>query len=207
MKALLIPFAILTLCASGPNARAIDDDEDHEEALGFGSISYRNNCMMCHHGGLVESQRLSRAQWEAEVTKMVGWGAPLPEPERANLIEYLVTEYGPEGPLPELPRRAIPAFETTHSPPDRRASTDEAKRGASLYGIHCASCHGGSAVGGEVGINLVAKPILLDEDAYRAILKAGRNRMPGFGAVLKPEDEADILDWLRGLQASRAPLP
>jgi hypothetical protein len=45
---------------------------------------------------MVRQQRLGEKQWEAEVNKMVGWGAPVPQEKRADLVDYLVTNFGPD---------------------------------------------------------------------------------------------------------------
>ncbi len=70
--------------------------------------------------------------------------------------------------------------------------------GAKLYEVHCASCHGPDARGGDLGTNLVEIPILAQRmEPYARVVRDGRRRMPGFAEVLKPEQEADLLAWLR----------
>src|SRR5262252_4580805 len=46
-------------------------------------------CLHCHSADMIRQQRLTEKQWAAEVTKMVGWGAAVPEDQRAALIAYL----------------------------------------------------------------------------------------------------------------------
>jgi cytochrome c5 len=53
-------------------------------------------CLACHAADMVWQQRLNEKQWTAEVNKMAGWGAPVPEKDRAGLVEYLVANFGPE---------------------------------------------------------------------------------------------------------------
>ena len=48
-----------------------------------------------------------------------------------------------------------------------------------------------------MGTNLVEKPVLLRDDEFRALIKDGRRRMPGFAAVLDDAKQADLLAWLR----------
>jgi mono/diheme cytochrome c family protein len=53
-------------------------------------------CLHCHSADIVLQQRLTEKQWTAEVTKMVGWGAAVPEDQRAALAAYLFEHFGPE---------------------------------------------------------------------------------------------------------------
>ncbi len=52
-------------------------------------------CLHCHSADMIRQQRLNEKQWTAEVTKMVGWGAVVPEDQRAALVGYLVEHFGP----------------------------------------------------------------------------------------------------------------
>ena len=44
------------------------------------------------------SQRLPRATWDRELTKMAGWGWTAKPEERAALLEYLVANFGDDKP-------------------------------------------------------------------------------------------------------------
>ncbi|MGH9399073.1 MAG: hypothetical protein ACRD00_01800, partial [Thermoanaerobaculia bacterium] len=44
---------------------------------------------------IVVQQRLTDSQWAAEIVKMAGWGAPVPEKDREALVAYLVANFGP----------------------------------------------------------------------------------------------------------------
>lgn len=55
------------------------------------------NCSGCHSLDYIQmnSVFLKRAQWEAEVKKMIGvMGAPISEADAAKLVDYLASEYG-----------------------------------------------------------------------------------------------------------------
>jgi hypothetical protein len=56
---------------------------------------YRATCFGCHDDHMMRQQRLSRAQWDREVTKMNGWGAPVNPDQRDALLDYLSTRYKP----------------------------------------------------------------------------------------------------------------
>ncbi len=44
---------------------------------------------------MMRQQRLTRAQWDREVTKMTGWGAQVSAEQRNNLLDYLSAHYKP----------------------------------------------------------------------------------------------------------------
>jgi hypothetical protein len=53
-------------------------------------------CLHCHSADMIRQQKLNEKQWTAEITKMVGWGAPVPEDQRAALVAYLLEHFGPD---------------------------------------------------------------------------------------------------------------
>jgi hypothetical protein len=53
-------------------------------------------CLNCHSADMVRQQRLNDKQWAAEVDKMAGWGAVVPDDQKAALIAYLTEHFGPE---------------------------------------------------------------------------------------------------------------
>ena len=53
-------------------------------------------CLHCHSADMVRQQRLNEKQWTAEITKMVGWGAVVPEKDKDALIAYLLEHFGPD---------------------------------------------------------------------------------------------------------------
>jgi hypothetical protein len=57
--------------------------------------TYKAACTGCHDDHFVEQQRLTRAQWDREVTKMTGWGAEVKAEERAGLLDYLAATFKP----------------------------------------------------------------------------------------------------------------
>lgn len=60
-------------------------------------------CGMCHSADYIvmNSPFLDRSGWEKSVDKMIKtYGAPIGEPEREQIIEYLALNYGKGAPLP-----------------------------------------------------------------------------------------------------------
>jgi cytochrome c5 len=58
----------------------------------------QNSCQACHSFGMVTQQRLSAATWKAEITKMRGFGAPLPATQQSSVVAYLARYLSPTVP-------------------------------------------------------------------------------------------------------------
>lgn len=56
---------------------------------------FKESCLPCHDENLMMQQRLTRVQWDAEVGKMVRWGAKVDPANRGALLDYLLKLYGP----------------------------------------------------------------------------------------------------------------
>jgi len=159
----------------------------------------RDNCLFCHSEELVTGQKLSRAQWKAEVEKMVGWGAPLSAEQVAPLVEFLSEQYSESTPAQPSARISYERASAPYAPEPaaERAIAGDAERGGVLYRAQCATCHGEGARGADLGPNLVEVPVLLRGAEYSAVVRDGRRRMPGFRLVLNADQEQDVLAWLR----------
>jgi quinohemoprotein ethanol dehydrogenase len=66
--------------------------------------------------------------------------------------------------------------------------------GERLYKITCVYCHGDHGQGGEGGGKAISPA--LGVDAVLAVLTAGRDKMPAFGAALKPEELRDLASYV-----------
>lgn len=183
--------------AAAQQDHAGDDERAFERELGRRTLE--GNCLMCHSVEMIETQRLTPAQWAAEVEKMVSWGAPVPPEETALLVAYLAESYATESDEPVFDRQTLDEARSSTLPePDADALPEgQADRGAAVYTEHCATCHGPDGLGGDLGVSLIARPVLLRPADYAAILQKGRHRMPGFQIVLSDQQVADTLAWLR----------
>lgn len=65
-----------------------------------------STCAQCHSLRLVRSQRLSRAAWDRELTKMTGWGWSGSAEDRAALLDFLAANYGDDKPAAPPERSA-----------------------------------------------------------------------------------------------------
>jgi ubiquinol-cytochrome c reductase cytochrome c subunit len=174
------------------------DDDEREERLEIGRAAFRDNCLMCHAEEMSGRLRLSEKQWTAELDKMIGWGAPVPPEQKGPLLAYLVSQFSDPKASPVAPPARMTPREAlaVDRPEGPMPSVGDPSRGATLYTAHCATCHGPEARGGDLGTCLVEKPVL-QRSEFAEVVRQGRRRMPGFVAALKPEQEADILAWLR----------
>ena len=105
----LLVMAAAALCA-GPLATALAqtpkaDSQGQRPSLGTqlsslprgpGKAMADKACLRCHSADILRQQRLSERQWTANVTKMIGWGAEVPEDRKAELVAYLVRNFGPD---------------------------------------------------------------------------------------------------------------
>ena len=56
---------------------------------------FKATCMVCHQEDMIRQQRLTRAQWNREIDKMAGWGAPVKPDQRDGILNYLVSRFPP----------------------------------------------------------------------------------------------------------------
>ena len=103
---------------------------------GPGSTLTTEKCLLCHDGDHIARSRLTRAEWDDNVSIMLKRGMPPVAPaERAVIIDYLVAYYGP-GPAPAAGR-------------DTQAAGDTGPVASLLASGACLACHqpGEAAVG------------------------------------------------------------
>jgi DMSO/TMAO reductase YedYZ molybdopterin-dependent catalytic subunit len=50
---------------------------------------FRETCLGCHDADVIRQQRLTRAQWNRELDKMMNWGARLQPQDRETFLDYL----------------------------------------------------------------------------------------------------------------------
>ncbi len=76
------------------------------------------------------------------------------------------------------------------------------------YERNCASCHGGDAMGGEMGPNIVNRVANLTDEQLDAVIRDGRQDrgMPGFPNLAVPE-KTRMVAFLRTLRARRRAAP
>jgi ubiquinol-cytochrome c reductase cytochrome c subunit len=181
--------------------------EARQEPLG--EDLYRRDCLACH-GAAGEGTRRGPAvtdSGEAEWYYYLSTGrmpitspdAPVrrsPTPYTEGEIEALLDYAREIGEGPELP-----------SP----SGAADLSRGAELYRMECAACHGAEGAGGALAIRGFAPPV---HQATRlevvAAVTAGPGDMPQFSSALTPDDVAAVAEYtvaLGGLPGAERPLP
>ena len=86
--------AATTVSADGVALKSVSVELPTSDRLypnGPNSQAMNNNCLTCHSAGMVLTQpKLTRAQWQAEVTKMVKvYKAPVAPADVAPIVDYL----------------------------------------------------------------------------------------------------------------------
>jgi mono/diheme cytochrome c family protein len=201
--ALLLAFlgpAFVPGLGSIPARQVPQDDEEAAYREAVARRSLEENCLICHTEDMIAGQRLTPAQWKAEVEKMVTWGAPLPNEAAGPLVEYLARRYSDREAPPVPARSTLKGVGSLEAMADRGGSapaSGDLARGEQLYAANCATCHGPTALGGDLGPALAGKAILDHPRDYDRIIDQGLRRMPGFRLILKGKDQADVLAWLR----------
>lgn len=194
----VVSAGVLVSCLAGEHQKtaAVVSDADTGQAVRL----LNARCTVCHSADLIRQQRLEGSQWQAEVRKMVGWGAQLSSSEQEVLVAYLSSRYHPDA----------PEVIAEDKQPDEQATSvaagsgsvvlvGHAARGAAVYTHNCLPCHGEGAAGG-VGPKLAGNPILNRDQAFEETVTRGRGAMPAWGAILKPQEIADIHAWLKSLR-------
>ena len=80
----------VTISKTRPASTATRESKAQPEPDG-----YKVACFGCHDEHMMRQQRLTRAQWDREVTKMNGWGAVVAPEQRNGLLDYLSAFYKP----------------------------------------------------------------------------------------------------------------
>jgi len=57
--------------------------------------AYKAACMSCHDDHMMRQQHITRAQWEKEMDKMIGWGADVKASDRPAIVDYLAAQFKP----------------------------------------------------------------------------------------------------------------
>lgn len=69
--------------------------ESPAPAPGEPPAGYKAACLGCHDDHMMRQQHLTRAQWDREIGKMTGWGAPVKPADRNSLLDYLAENFKP----------------------------------------------------------------------------------------------------------------
>jgi cytochrome c5 len=65
-------------------------------------------CAVCHAMELVVLRRRSADEWDAQIAKMVGYGAKASDAEQEQIFQYLVKNFRTDTPAPQTPPANAP---------------------------------------------------------------------------------------------------
>jgi mono/diheme cytochrome c family protein len=155
-------------------------------------------CLSCHSEEMLAQQRLTEAQWNKVVAKMVGWGANLEPKDVAPLVAWLSAKYGPDaGPYEPSLIDEDAAVAELAALPDGPYANGDAERGHALYTDRCSGCHGPEAKG-HIGTRLVDRPFLWRAAPFAETIRRGRGKMNPI--AMTDAEIADVLGYLRQLR-------
>lgn len=82
------------------------------------------------------------------------------------------------------------------------APAADINKGAQVYSMHCASCHGPRGVPIMAGSPNFSRSegMLLPDNALLMSIQRGRNAMPGFFGILKDAEILDVIAYIRTLR-------
>ena len=81
----------------GPRANAT---ETPKLAKGPGLAKVRAACLGCHDAGVIVERKLDRRAWSSVLDRQIRWGAKVRVADRAEILKYLTTRYGPNRAAP-----------------------------------------------------------------------------------------------------------
>ncbi len=156
-------------------------------------------CLSCHTEEMLAQQRLPKAKWAATVKKMAGWGANLESSDTDALVTYLAASYGPDaGPWVPVSVSATAARHAQDPQDDGVYAGGDAEKGKATFLARCSACHGANARG-DIGVNLVERPILYRAEEVATTVRRGRGKMAALPRTTDREI-GDILAHLRTLR-------
>jgi mono/diheme cytochrome c family protein len=165
-----------------------------------------DSCVACHDHQMLEQQRMTVAQWTAELDKMQKWGAPMEPAQKAALLAFASAHFSPSAGLHRAPALSAAEVEAQLAPTDDGPlAGGDAAAGATFFAQACAGCHGHDATGSALGVNLVDRPGLYRAAEFAAVVRDGRGRMPALPAT--DAQIAGLLAHLRRLPVEPAENP
>ena len=150
-------------------------------------------CLSCHSRKLIDSQRLTKSQWEGVLAKMKGFGVELRKEEYDKLLRTLST-------LTPGTERVSPSslnYETIRMSfelPSTQESSHLKDKGQIAFKKNCVLCHGDDGQG-KIGPRLTGRSIL-SADFWSTVMW-GRRSMPGFSGLLSRDEISNIQAYLR----------
>ena len=134
-----------------------------------GHDTVKKICSACHPAEIVMSKGLSRDQWGAIVSNMIGRGAKGTDEEFAEVVDYLSKNFPPSAATAGTSAVPIPKKKAggllSQAGANDKQQVDEvaANRGKATYAAQCITCHGSKGRGTEQGPDLVRSLVVLHD--------------------------------------------
>jgi mono/diheme cytochrome c family protein len=173
--------------------------------------------LSCHTTRYITTQPpLTAAKWEESVRKMMKtYAAPIAEEQVQPIVQYLMAtkEKGPAESW-ETPAVIVASKSELISAAMKSDGSMDLKRGASLYALNCASCHGADGKAqspAAIAQNMLPRPTDLTSGQWSAELVASAivHGVPGTAmpAVLKisGDELRDLTAYTRGFAPAAEP--
>jgi mono/diheme cytochrome c family protein len=128
------------------------------------------------------------------------YGGPLRNDQVEDITQFVMNWMGPQ---PEGVRVKGAAFVAPPVSDTGIEPGSPAANGQQIYFANCASCHGISASGSDLGPTLVSSDVAAKDDGYfRSTITDGKpgTSMPTWDSVLSPEQIEDVIAFLRSKQ-------
>jgi mono/diheme cytochrome c family protein len=184
---------------------------------GPGRDTFAVACLSCHSSRYITTQPpLSAAKWEESVRKMVKtYSAPIAEEQVQPIVQYLMAakENGPPGASWETVAVASTAVgEAVASAALASDTPVDLSRGAALYALNCASCHGDDGKGNTPAVraqNMLPRPSDLTAGQYAPplIARAIAQGVPGTAMPTTLKMQGEDLRNLTAFTKRFAPTP
>ena len=134
-------------------------------------------CSGCHTVQMFTGRTMTRQQWGATVSNMIGRGAKINDDEFDQIVSYLATTFPVNGNATVVtgavkqvkPARKPSLIDQAGSDDKQVVDEDAAARGRTIYIASCITCHGTRARGGPRGADLV-RSVLMLHDRYGSTL-------------------------------------
>jgi mono/diheme cytochrome c family protein len=162
----LLTACMVPLIARGQAPGALLPEGMHRDTV-------QRACSTCHNVQMFAGRRMSRQQWGATVSNMIGRGAKISDDEFDQIVAYLATTFpvGGEATVvtgitkPIKAPRKPSLIDQAGSDDKQVVDEDAAGRGRTVYIAQCITCHGTRARGGSRGADLL-RSVLVLHDRY-----------------------------------------
>lgn len=164
-------------------------------------------CSGCHSVQMFTGRTMTRQQWGATVSNMIGRGAKINDDEFDQIVSYLAATFPVNGNATVVtgavkqvkPARRPSLIDQAGSDDKQVVDDDAAARGKTIYIAQCITCHGTRARGGPRGADLV-RSVLVLHDRYGSTigqyLAQGHPKVKP--VVLTQEEVTDLSHFLHG---------